>query len=143
MRKLPAPSSVIGQLMAVLVAGFVTQLFLTFRGDSAAHVIGGGALAMFLGALTPASRLRGHPAAAELLIFAIVLAAAWVGEMTLFGPFDLDDVAFTIGGAFVALAFVPRWAGASRDERVRLMSAALLLGAAALGHRYLLRIGKP
>ena len=68
--------------------------------------------------------------------------AAWIGEQTLFGPFDLDDVAFTMGGAFVALAFLPRWAVASRPERTRVILAAVALAGVALAYRYLLGLGK-
>ena len=104
------------QVLAVLLAGALTQLILTFRGDSAAHVIGGGALVMCLGSLIPRSWIRARPALVECAIFAAVLGAAWVGEMTIFGPFDLDDVAFTIAGGFVALAALSK---SATPRRVR------------------------
>lgn len=131
---------VLQQVVAVLAAGLATQLLLTFRGDSPAHVVGGAALVMFLGALAPRTLLRRHPATTELAIFATVLAAAWMGEKSIIGPFQLDDVAFTIGGAFVALPFVPNGSTARR-ERVHLAAAAVLLATAALVHRYVLQLG--
>jgi len=138
----PSLSPAVRQVIAVLVAAAGVQLLLSFRGDSAAHVLGGAALAMFLGGATAPALLRRHSAAAQLVIFTAVLVAAWVGEMTVFGPFDLDDVAFTTGGAFVALAFLPQWAVAARSERARLILAAVALAGAALGYRYLLGLGK-
>lgn len=138
----PKLSPIVHQVLAVLIAALGVQVLLPFRGDSAAHVIGGAALAMVLGALTPPPLTRYHPAVAELAIFCAVVGAAWAGEMTAFGPFDLDDVAFTIGGGFVALAFIPRWAVASRTERTRLFIAAVALAGVALAYRYLLGLGK-
>ncbi len=132
---------VTAQVTAVLAAAFVVQALLWFRGDSAAHVIGGAAFAMLLGAIVAPTMWRRFGPVAELAVFAAVAGAAWIGEQTLFGPFDLDDVAFTMGGAFVVLAALPECADADRHTRSRLAFAALLLGAASLAHRYLTGIG--
>lgn len=133
---------VTAQITAVLAAALVVQALLWFRGDSAAHVIGGAAFAMLLGAIVAPTGIRWVGAVTELAVFAAVAGAAWIGEQTLFGPFDLDDVAFTMGGAFVALAFLPRWAVASRPERIRVILAAVALAGVALAYRYLLGLGK-
>ena len=133
---------VTSQVVAVGTAALVVQALLWFRGDSAAHVIGGAAFAMLLGAIVAPTMCRRVGPVAELAVFAAVAGAAWIGEQTLFGPFDLDDVAFTMGGAFVALAFLPRWGAASRPERTRVILAAVALAGVALAYRYLLGLGK-
>lgn len=127
------------QVIPVLIAALVVQLLLPFRSDNAAHVLGGGALAMLLTAMLPGGWLR--VPWSETVILVGALAAALITEWTVFGPFDVVDVAFTMGGAFVALAALPECADADRRTRSQLVLAALLLGAASLAHRYLTGIG--
>lgn len=118
------------------------QALLWFRGDSAAHVVGGAVLATFIGVSVPKHWLRVLDAWAEAAILGVVLAAAWVTEWTIFGPFDAVDIAFTMGGAFLATASVPTWVEADRRERWQLGTAAVVLAAVALAVRYLAGLGK-
>lgn len=129
------------QLALVLVAAFAVQVLLPFRGDSTAHTLGGAALSMAVGALTPGRLLRRSGPLAEGLIFGLVVVVAWVTEMSLLGPFDLLDVTFAAGGSFVALAALPCWAELDRGGRVRLGAGALGLIWLAIVWRYGLRIG--
>ncbi len=135
----PKLGPVARQVIPVLIAALVVQVLLPFRSDNAAHVLGGGALALLLIATPPARWLRAPWSEAAILVG--VLAAALITEWTVFGPFDVVDVAFTMGGAFVVLAALPECADADRHTRSRLAFAALLLGAASLAHRYLTGIG--
>lgn len=129
------------QVIPLIVATAIVQVLLPFRSDNAAHVLGGGALVMFVGATAPRRWLLWLGAAAEAAMLAFVLIVAHLTEWTLLGPFDVVDVAFTMGGAFLALAALPSWSAEAREQRGRLASAALLLGAASLVLRYLLGIG--
>lgn len=127
------------QVTPLIIAALAVQVLLPFRSDNAAHVLGGGALAMLLIAASP-GRWSQAPWS-EVAILVGVLAAALITEWTVVGPFDVVDIAFTMGGAFVALAALPECADTDRRTRSRLAFAALLLGAASLAHRYLTGIG--
>lgn len=135
-------STVAGQITVVVAVGVVVQALLWFRADSAAHVVGGAVLAAFIGVSVPKRWLRVLDAWAEAAVLGVVLAAAWVTEWTIFGPFDAVDIAFTMGGAFLATASLPAWVGADRRERRQLGTAAVLLACAALSLRYLAGLGK-
>jgi len=130
------------QVVTICLTGAAVQGLLWFRGDSAAHVIGGAALATFLGVTAPQGCLRRLDAWAELVLIGVVLGVGWVAEMTVTGPFDIVDLAFTMGGAFVAVAALPDWIRASRRERFRLDVATVVLAATALALRYLSGLGK-
>ena len=127
------------QVAPLIIAALAVQVLLPFRSDNAAHVLGGGALTMLPTAMLPGGWLRVPWSEAAILVG--VLTVAYITEWTVFGPFDIVDVAFTMSGAFVALAALPECADADRGERSRLALAALLLGAASLAHRYLTGIG--
>lgn len=135
-------TSVTGQVLVIVAAGVAVQALLWFRGDSAAHVVGGAALATFIGISTPRRWLRRLDAWAEAVILAIMMAITWTSELTITGPFDLIDVVFTMAGAFLALAALPAWVDASRPQRRHLRWAMVGLAAAALALRYLSGLGK-
>jgi len=138
----PFTTTVAGQIAVIVTVGVAVQALLWFRGDSAAHVVGGAVLATFIGVSVPKRWLRVLDAWAEAAILGVVLAAAWVTEWTIFGPFDAVDIAFTMGGAFLATASLPAWTEAGRRERWRLGTAAVVLAAGALALRYLAGLGK-
>lgn len=130
------------QVILVVAIGVTVQALLWFRGDSAAHVVGGAALATFLGVSVPRLWLRRLDAWAEVVILAAMLGITWVTEETITGPFDALDVAFTMAGAFVALAALPTWTQAGRRERLQRRVAMVVLAGAALALRYLSGLGK-
>lgn len=130
------------QVLVVALAALTVQVLLPFRGDSAAHVLGGAALAMFVGVALPQRAHWHRGAATEVAIFAFVLAVAWWTETSILGPFDIVDIAFTMGGAFVALAAAPRWPSATRRDCLYLVAASFTLAGTALAYRYLLGIGE-
>ena len=130
------------QVIVVAAIGVTVQALLWFRGDSAAHVVGGAALATFLGVSVPRRWLRRFDAWAEVVILAVMLGVTWVTEETITGPFDALDVAFTMAGAFVAIAALPSWTQAGRHERLQLRVAMVALAGAALALRYLSGLGK-
>ena len=137
-----ASSPVRRQVVVICLTGAAVQTLLWFRGDSAAHVVGGAALATFLGVSAPRRWLRRFDACAEMVILAMMLGITWVTEKTITGPFDALDVAFTMAGAFVALAALPIWTQAGRRERLQLRVAMVALAGAALALRYLSGLGK-
>lgn len=130
------------QVVVICLTGAVVQALLWFRGDSAAHVVGGAALATFVGVSVPRRWLRRLDAWAEVVILAVMLGITWVIEQTVTGPFDALDVVFTVAGAFVGLAALPAWTQAGRHERLRLRVAMVALAGAALALRYLSGLGK-
>ncbi len=132
---------VVAQVVLVMGVAFAVQLLLPFRGDSTAHVMGGAALTMAAGALVPSALIRRAAGRVEAAVFALVVAVAWVAEMTVLGPFDLLDVTFGAAGSFVALAALPRWSDLDRAGRVRLGRVAAGLMALAALWRYGVRIG--
>lgn len=135
-------SPVARQVIVIAGVGAAVQGLLWFRGDSAAHVVGGAALATFIGVSVPRPWLRRLDAWAEVVILAVMLGITWVTERTITGPFDILDVVFTMAGAFVALAALPAWTDAGRRDRLQLRVAMVVLAGTALALRYLSGFGK-
>lgn len=130
------------QVVVICLTGAAVQALLWFRGDSAAHVVGGAALATFLGVSIPRRWLRRLDAWAEVVTLTAMLGITWVTEETITGPFDALDVAFTMAGAFVAIAALPTWTQAGPRERLQLRVAMVALAGASLALRYLSGLGK-
>lgn len=129
------------QLLTLLAAGTVVQLLIPYRYDNPAHVVAGGAMVLLVGSALNPGTLSKLGVLTELALFSAVLAVAWFSEMAIFGPFDLIDVAFTLGGAFVSLAALSDLAAVDRDDRRAVLATSAVLMAGSLGYRYLMGIG--
>jgi hypothetical protein len=122
------------ETLALLAAGVLVQVAVPTRHDWAAHVVGGGALAMLLLVALPARAHRDARSTGAVLVLVAVMA--WLLEETVFGPFDVVDVAFTAAGALVVDP-------SCRDDLVHhnrrtLGAVSVGLLACALAYRYLL-----
>lgn len=129
------------QVLTLLAVGLLIQMLLPYRHDSTAHVVAGGALILFLGSVIPPPLLNRLGSVTELALFTLVMGLAWSTETTFLGPFDLVDIAFTLGGAFVALAALSRLTAADPLDRRSTARASVVLAGAAVAYRYLLGIG--
>lgn len=117
-----------GDLEAVVLVAGLVALVVPDRADWASHVLAGGGVVM-AGVALAVHRLG---RAVVPLGGLVVLAVATVLDLTLTGPFDPSDVAFTLAGALLVTAPPP---GAPVDRRTRLIWGAVLI-ALALANRY-------
>ncbi|HEY4377056.1 MAG TPA: hypothetical protein VGM93_07845 [Acidimicrobiales bacterium] len=88
------------ELAALLAAAVLVQLVFPYRQDWPAHVVGGGAVVLICGGFFP--RRIGpwfEPAA-----LGCVVALSILTELTIFSPFDVMDVSFTLVGALIVAA---------------------------------------
>lgn len=93
----PGPGALRRDLLWVLCGAIALVVVFPDRSDWASHVVAGGGLAL-VGVGVFADRLgRAAPVAG----LALVLGLAVVVELTLTGPFDPSDVAFTVAGGLL------------------------------------------
>lgn len=127
-------------LVTILVVAAVVQAVFPDRADWAAHVTAGGALVIVADAVL-GRRLGGW---AVTLGASGVLGLAVVAELTVAGPFDPGDVAFTLAGALLVTG-----AASARGEPVAARDSVRRLGLAwgmallvvAVYYRYGIRRG--
>lgn len=127
-------------LITILAVAVAVQVVFPDRADWAAHVTAGGALVVVADAAL--GRRLGPWAVA--LGAASVLVLAVVAELTLTGPFDPADVAFTVAGALLVTggASVDGAKLTARGDVGRLaMGWGMALLAGAVYYRYGIRRG--
>lgn len=86
-----------GDLVTVVAVAVAVQIMFRDRADWVSHVLAGGALVIIVDAVL--GRRLGAWAATLGAMAALVLGV--LVELTISGPFDPSDVAFTVAGALV------------------------------------------
>ncbi len=86
-------------LISLLVAAALVNLVFVNRYDWAAHMIVGGAIPIAVAAGLPRSR---HAWASSIGVVA-ALGAGVIADLTVTGPWDPSDVAFTAAGALIVV----------------------------------------
>lgn len=120
-------------MLVLMGSGLIVNITFSHRSDWASHVVAGGAAAMVWRACTPLGVRRWAGASAAVM----VLVASIVAEVTLVGPWDGSDVAFTTAGALlVAGERLPH----DRSRPSSIVTGSLLF-AGAVGFRYGIRRG--
>ena len=126
-------------LITILAVAVAVQVVFPDRADWAAHVTAGGALVV----VADAALGRCLGPWAVTLGAASVLVLAVVAELTLTGPFDPADVAFTVAGALLVTGGASADAAkTARGDVGRLaMGWGMALVAGAVYYRYGIRRG--
>ena len=125
-----------GDLVAILAVVVAMRVVFPDRADWAAHVMAGGAVAVVADAVL-GRRVGGWGVtlgATAALVFAVL------GELTVAGPFDPGDVAFTLAGALVVTGGASMLPDGSAAD-ARLWRRALVWGLGLLAFAVYFRYG--
>ncbi len=124
------------EALLVLGAAAFVQLVMVYRSDLPSHVMAGGGTALLVGAAIPHALAARLGRWLEVALFVAVLPVATVAEGRLTGPFDLVDLAFTLGGALVALDGAVAAAHTSGQQRRLMLMTGAVLVAVGFGYRH-------
>ena len=108
------------------------QVLFLYRHDWPAHLVAGGGVVLGVAALVP----RRLGAWAGPIGVGVVLVLGIITELTVFGPFDVVDVAVTLVGALLAAAAADEVAAAVPLHRRSALQWGLLVVGAALAYRF-------
>ncbi len=122
-------------VIVVVVAAFSVQAVFPARYDWVAHVLAGGAIAISVSTFL-FSRLGSW---AQPVAATVTLLCAIVAELTITGPFDPADAAFTVAGALLVTG--PVSTRSARAQRWHAVGAGAGLLALAVFYHYGIRWG--
>lgn len=120
------------EVLVLILVSLGVQLVYPYRHDLPAHLVGGAGAMLMVTAAAP----RAWGKAAPILGYALLVVVGWISEHLVFGPPDPVDVAFTLAGSLLPLAFCDRIRDRETPWRGSVLTAGLALIAGSLAYRY-------